>query len=141
MNNQSTKNLIIYTDGGARGNPGPAASGVVIFDENNKLLGEYSEYLGETTNNQAEYQAIILALKKARELGGNRIKINSDSELIVNQLNRKYKVKDAGLSKLFVQVWNLVQGFSSVEYQHIPREKNKLADAQVNKCLDENQRI
>ncbi|MFA6391932.1 MAG: ribonuclease HI family protein [Patescibacteria group bacterium] len=128
--------LIIFTDGGARGNPGPAASGVVIFDEHKKILGEYSEYLGETTNNQAEYRAIILALKKAIELNGTRIKIYSDSELIVNQLNRKYKVKDAGLATLFVQVWNLVQKFDSVEYHHIPREKNKLADAQVNLCLD-----
>jgi ribonuclease HI len=134
--NKQEKKLIIFTDGGARGNPGPAASGVVIFDEHKKILGEYSEYLGETTNNQAEYRAIILALNKASDLKGTKIQIYSDSELIVNQLNRKYKVKDAGLSTLFVQVWNLAQKFDSIEYHHIPREKNKLADAQVNICLD-----
>lgn len=129
--------LIIYTDGGSRGNPGPAASGVVIFDDKKKLVGEYSEYLGETTNNQAEYRAIVLALEKAIELGGKNIILYSDSELVVNQLNRKYKVKDPGLSTLFVRIWNSAQNFDSIEYHHIPREKNKLADAQVNKCLDE----
>ena len=137
MTNQQKKELIIFADGGARGNPGPAASGVVIFDNNENIIGEYFEYLGETTNNQAEYRAVVLALEKAIELEGTNIVLYSDSELVVNQLNRKYKVKDSGLSKLFVKIWNMAQKFNSIEYHHILREKNKLADAQVNKCLDQ----
>ncbi|MBL7047787.1 MAG: ribonuclease HI family protein [Candidatus Marinimicrobia bacterium] len=137
MTNIREKNLVIYTDGGARGNPGPAASGVVIFDDQEKILGEYSEFLGEATNNQAEYRAIVLALEKAIELEGEKIILYSDSELVIKQLNHKYKVKDSKLSALFVEIWNLAQNFNSIEYQHVPREKNKLADAQVNKCLDQ----
>ncbi|MBU0613347.1 ribonuclease HI family protein [Patescibacteria group bacterium] len=137
MTNTKEKKLVIYTDGGARGNPGPAASGVVIFNDQKKMIGEYSKFLGETTNNQAEYRAVLLALEKALELEGTEIVLYSDSELIVNQLNRKYKVKNKELSTIFVKIWNIAQKFDSVSYHHVPREKNKLADAQVNECLDQ----
>ncbi len=131
------KKLIIYTDGGARGNPGPAALGVVVGDK------EYSEYLGEMTNNQAEYRALIFALKKAKALlggkkaGGAEIEVWMDSELIVRQLNGEYKIKEPELQPLFIQAWNLRLDIKKVNFQHVPREKNKRADRLVNLVLDE----
>ncbi|MDP2703723.1 MAG: ribonuclease HI family protein [bacterium] len=135
--------LVIYTDGGARGNPGPAAIGAVVVGPSDKLGAgkEYAEAIGETTNNVAEYKAVIFALKKARHLTGREqaketeIEINSDSELIVHQLNGKYKVKEDDLKTLFVEVWNLKQDFKKVTFNRIPREENKAADKLVNKLL------
>jgi ribonuclease HI len=137
MNNEIIK-MKIYTDGGARGNPGPAACGVVIKDEAGNLLGKFSKYLGETTNNQAEYQGVILALEEAAKMGAGEIDFYLDSELVVNQLSQNYKVKDLGLQSLFVKVWNLSQKFKKITYQHIPREMNKEADRLVNQELDKN---
>lgn len=131
------KELKIYTDGGARGNPGPAAAGVVIFEANDKLVGKYSKFLGTATNNQAEYQAVIYGLEKARQLKAEKLKLFLDSEIVVQQLNRKYKVKNSDLASLFVKIWNASQNFKFIEYNYIPREENKLADSQVNLCLDE----
>lgn len=128
--------LIIYTDGGARGNPGPAAIGVVVGDK------EYGEAIGNATNNVAEYKAIIFALKKAKSLlgsnkaGNTELEVRADSELVVKQLKGEYKVKDADMQPLFIEVWNAKQDFNSVHFVHIPREKNKRADAMVNKALD-----
>jgi len=133
---ESDKKLIIYTDGGARGNPGPAAIGVVIGDK------IYGEAIGETTNNVAEYKAIIFALKKAKHLIGSHnakntdLEIYSDSELIVNQLNGKFKIKDENLKPLFIDIWNLKQDFNKVYFKYIPREKNQMADKLVNQSLD-----
>lgn len=131
------KNVLeIYTDGGARGNPGPAAIGVVVGGK------AYGEYIGETTNNVAEYKALIFALKKATALLGKEkakatdIQCNMDSELIINQMNGVYKIKNADLQPLFIEVWNLRQDFKSVRFTHIPREENKLADKMVNEALD-----
>ena len=134
--------LIIYTDGGARGNPGPAATGVVIAGENSEPIKKYSEYLGEKTNNEAEYQAIIFALKKVKALYGKdkikamKIEVRSDSELIVRQLNHQYKIEEEHLQKLFMKIWNMLIGFGEVKFVHIPREENKEADKLVNECLD-----
>ncbi len=134
----SKEKIIVYTDGGARGNPGPAAIGVVL----KKLNKEYAEYVGETTNNVAEYKAVIFALKKAKQLlgegvsGSTEIEIRSDSELLVNQMNAKYKIKNEGMKDLFIEVWNLMQDFGRVSFVHISREENKVADALVNKALD-----
>jgi len=128
--------LKIYTDGGARGNPGPGAAGAVIKDEMGKLICQASKYLGKVTNNQAEYQAVILGLEKAKELGGQRLQFYLDSELVVSQLNRQFKIKEPTLGRLFVKVWNLAMFFKKVSYQHIPREKNKEADRLVNLELD-----
>lgn len=131
--------IIIYTDGGARGNPGLAAIGITIGAPLNK---SYGEQIGETTNNIAEYKAIIFALKKAKLLlGGEKaketeIEIRSDSELIVSQLNGEYKIKDKDLQPLFIEIWNLKQDFKKVEFFHILREKNKEADELVNQALD-----
>jgi ribonuclease HI len=128
--------LIIYTDGGSRGNPGPSALGVVIGDK------EYGQYLGTMTNNQAEYEALVFALKKARELLGKtkakltELEVRMDSELIVKQMNAEYKIKDANLQKLFMEIWNSRLDFKTVEFKHVRRESNKDADRMVNKALD-----
>jgi len=128
--------LIIYTDGGARGNPGPAGIGVVFMDAKNNIIQTYNKYLGEKTNNQAEYEAVVLALEKAKTLKAEELEFYLDSELVVNQLNQKYKIKNEDLGKLFIKIWNLRQNFKKVTFQHIRREKNKLADKLVNEAID-----
>lgn len=129
--------LTIYTDGGARGNPGPAGIGCVILDEQGNAVAEISKCIGEATNNQAEYQALIAGLTKAKELGAREIDFFLDSELVVKQLNREYRVKDKELALLFVQAYNLTLGFKKVIFKHIRREKNELADRLVNLALDQ----
>ena len=132
-----SEKLLIYTDGGARGNPGPAAIGVVVGNKH------YGEYIGETTNNVAEYQAVVFALKKSKQLIGKtkareiELEIRMDSELIVRQLNGRYKILDKDLQPLFVEIWNLRLDFKKVDFVHVPREKNKKADKLVNQALDE----
>lgn len=135
-------NLKIYTDGGARGNPGPAACGVVIKNKKEEIILEASKYIGNATNNQAEYEALILALEEARNIfmkenySKKHIECYLDSELVVKQLNREYKIKNEGLKPLFAQARDLISNFDSVKFIHIPREKNKLADRLVNRELD-----
>lgn len=128
--------LITYTDGGARGNPGPAAIGVIIKDARDKTLKSFGRYIGETTSNQAEYRALVAATAAAIELGATELQCFLDSELIVKQMNREYRVRDAALQTHFVAIWNLTQKLKKVSYTHIPREKNKAADAEVNAALD-----
>ncbi len=128
--------LIIYTDGGARGNPGPAGIGVLILDEKANVVAEISKYIGEATNNQAEYKALLAGLTKAKELGALEVEVFLDSELVVKQLNREYRVKDKDLAPLFVSVYNLILGFKKIIFKHIFREKNELADKLVNLALD-----
>lgn len=129
------KRLIIYTDGGARGNPGPASIGIVICNERNEMIKECSKFIGKATNNQAEYQAIIYALEKAKQLKVETIDFYLDSELVVQQLNRKFKIKDRNLATLFIKIWNLSQGFKKINFFYIPRERNKEADRLVNQVL------
>lgn len=129
------KKLKIYTDGGAIGNPGPAGLGVVICDEKGKILAKYSKYIGEATNNQAEYQALILALQKVKQMGAQDLDCYSDSELVVRQLNREYKVKDKDLGPLFIKIWNLSQSFKKINFHYIPREKNREADRLVGEAV------
>jgi ribonuclease HI len=133
--------VILHTDGGARGNPGPAAIGIVItIPPNDKK--QYSQYIGKTTNNQAEYSALIFALKKLKQIfGKNKIKdleveCYLDSELVVRQLNGKYKILEKGLQPLFLEVWNLKIDFKNVNFNYIPREENKEADKLVNQALN-----
>lgn len=131
----------MFTDGGARGNPGPAASGIVIFEldakgEMGEQVAAFGQYLGETTNNQAEYTAIILGLKKAKELGFDAVDAKMDSELAVKQLNGEYKVKNPGIAQRFLEIHNLKQSFHQISFSHVRREFNKLADAQVNIAID-----
>jgi len=145
------KKIIIYTDGGARGNPGPAAIGVVFCNEKGEIFKKYSEYLGENfTNNEAEYQAVIFALRKFKALFGKKlaqnteIKIKSDSELLIKQLNGQYKILDPKIQPLFLKVWNLKLEFKKVTFLFISRERNKEADNLVNQALnshDRNQRL
>jgi ribonuclease HI len=130
------KRLIIYTDGGARGNPGPAGIGVAIYDANRRPVAEISAYLGETTNNQAEYRAVIAALKKAAALGGEDLEFYLDSELVVRQLNREYKVKNKELAPLFLDIYNLSISFKKISYCHIPRAENAAADRLANEAMD-----
>jgi len=135
------KFIRIYSDGGARGNPGPAAAAAVlkkiINGEESETLATVAKYLGETTNNQAEYQGLIMGLEKAKKLGGRELEIRMDSELIIKQLKGEYKVKNAEIAKRFLEVHNLFQHFNKISYRHIPREKNQEADALVNQVLDE----
>jgi ribonuclease HI len=126
----------LYTDGGSRGNPGPAASGIVIKDEHQRVVAAFGEYLGVQTNNYAEYSAIITALHKAKELGATDVACLVDSKLVAEQLNRNWKVKEPTIQKLFVQAWNALQQFSSYTIQHVYREENTEADIEVNKVLD-----
>ncbi len=124
----------IFTDGGARNNPGPGGIGVVIkYDD--KVL-KFSKYIGHSTNNQAEYLAVILALEEAKKINAKEIDFYLDSELVVNQLNRKYKVKNQELSVLFIKVWNLSLEFKKITFTHIPREQNKEADRLANLAMD-----
>ncbi|MFH0780215.1 MAG: ribonuclease HI family protein [Parcubacteria group bacterium] len=128
--------LKIFTDGGARGNPGPAGIGVVIYDTAGKIIFKQGKCIGKATNNAAEYEAVILALAKAKELGATELDMNLDSELVVEQLKGHYKVKNPDLAKLFLKVWNLTQRFKKINYKHVYREQNKLADELVNNALD-----
>ncbi|MEK7644363.1 MAG: ribonuclease HI family protein [Patescibacteria group bacterium] len=128
--------LITYTDGGARGNPGPAATGIVIKNEAGNVVAHYGEYLGKQTNNFAEYSAIISALKKARELGATEVECVADSKLVIEQLKGNWKVKEPTLQKLFVSAWNELQKFKKYSLRHTPRAGNSEADAEVNKVLD-----
>lgn len=137
------KKIIIYTDGGSRGNPGKAAIGVVFCNEKEQIIKKYGEYLGDAlTNNEAEYGAVIFALKKFKALFGKAIadisdvEIRSDSEFLAKQMNGEYKILDEKIQKLFIEVWNLKLDFKSVKFKHIPREKNSDADRLVNEALD-----
>ncbi len=138
MNLANKNKIIAYTDGGSRGNPGKAAIGIVI--ENKK----YSDFIGIKTNNEAEYLAVIFALKKIKQIFGKEkakklnIEIRLDSELVYNQLIGKYKIKELALFPLFIEIWNLKMDFNSVNFIKIPREQNKEADKLVNLELNKN---
>ena len=131
--------LIIYTDGGARGNPGPAGIGVAIYNEGKKLLATHKKYIGEATNNQAEYQAVVLALEKSLEMKAKQIDFRLDSELVVKQLRGEYKVKNEELAGKVREIFQLSNKFQSISYSHVPREQNKLADKLVNEAIDRHQ--
>ncbi|TSA46653.1 reverse transcriptase-like protein [bacterium] len=133
--------LTIFTDGGARGNPGPAALGVVIYNSEGKILKKYGKYLGEKTNNEAEYEAVISALESAVALGAETIYFRLDSELVVRQLSGIYKVKNPRMQALIIRARNLETEFKKINYSHIPREKNQLADELVNAAIDQETKI
>src|SRR3989344_4591247 len=137
----SMKRIVIYTDGGARGNPGPAGIGAVIADEKGKTLKEISEYIGEATNNFAEYEALIRAFEAARELFGEKLKnmaieVRLDSELIVRQMQGAYKVKEPALKEQFARVGQLIGALDNISFTHVVREKNAHADKLVNDAID-----
>ncbi len=130
------KKILIYTDGGARGNPGPAGIGVAFVSPTNEIISTYKEYIGEATNNTAEYKALILALEKIQDFKVDEIECRLDSELVVKQLKGEYKVKDQNLKELFNRVKELIF-FKQISFIHIKREKNKIADKLVNEAIDE----
>lgn len=128
--------VALYTDGCCRGNPGPAGIGVVIKDPRRKVLKELSEYIGEATNNIAEYSALIRGLEEAGILGAREITVFMDSELIVRQLNGEYRVKDDAMKELFRRALEVLKGFKSFEIKHIDRSKNKEADKLANRAIN-----
>ncbi|OGZ31761.1 MAG: hypothetical protein A3H02_01705 [Candidatus Niyogibacteria bacterium RIFCSPLOWO2_12_FULL_41_13] len=138
--------IIIYCDGGSLGNPGPAAIGAVIKDKKENLLKKYGKEIGVKTNNQAEYEAIIFGLKKAKQIfGGEKIKkmtieIRSDSELIINQLNGKFKIKEKDLIPLFIEIWNLKTALGNVVFKQIPREQSEEAHNALSEALTQNKK-
>jgi ribonuclease HI len=135
---------IVHTDGGARGNPGPAGIGFVIADEKGVALKKVGKYIGEATNNVAEYEALIHALTELKKVipkekrKESHVDVHMDSELVVKQLNGEYQIKEEPLQLLFVKVWNLrVSEFPNITFTHVMREDNSVADALYNKALDE----
>jgi len=134
--------LIIFTDGASRGNPGKASIGVIFCDKEGKILKEYGQTIGEATNNEAEYQAVIFALKKAKALFGKEkikkcsVEIRSDSQLLVSQLSGEYKILEPRIQSFFIQVWNLKIDTGGVEFVLMPREENRQADRLANIALD-----
>lgn len=128
--------LVIRIDGGSRGNPGPSAIGVVVEDADGRVLEEVSARIGMTTNNVAEYQALITGLETALDRGARRVRVLSDSELLVRQMRREYKVRDQGLKELFLEAVSLARRFDHVDIKYVPREENAAADALVNRALD-----
>jgi len=142
------KKIIIYTDGGSRGNPGPAAIGTVFCNEKGEIFKKYSNYLGDNlTNNEAEYQAVIFALNKFKQTFGKKLakntelELRSDSELLIQQLNGEYKVLEPKIQQLFITIWNLKLDFKKVKFKLISRQKNKEADNLVNETLDSQGKI
>jgi ribonuclease HI len=128
--------LITYSDGGARGNPGPAGAGGVVQTSEGEVLAEVSEYLGVTTNNIAEYKALILTLQKANRFASKSLEVRADSELMVKQLRGEYKVKNEGLKPLYLQVKDLLSHYKNVTVKHVYRSDNKLADELANEAMD-----
>lgn len=133
--------ITIFTDGGARGNPGPAAAGAVIFDEAGTAVKEISDYLGNTTNNVAEYEALLRVLHAAQEIYGEKLKeieveIKMDSELIVRQMTGVYKVKEPSLKERYIKIKELLAHMPHHTFIHVRREFNKHADRLVNEAID-----
>ncbi len=128
--------VIVHVDGGARGNPGPAAAAAVISAPGGEVLAEHSELLGRATNNVAEYRALLLGLARARELGADEIEVIGDSELIAKQVNGAYKVKHEAMKPLYLDAMKALREFASWSIRTVPRAQNKRADALVNEALD-----
>jgi ribonuclease HI len=134
---RAPKAWLLMVDGAARGNPGEAGGGAVIADENGRVIKELSRYLGRTTNNVAEYAALLMGLEALLELGQKHILVQSDSELMVRQLNGEYRVKDEKLKALFEQAVGLLRQFDSYRILHVRRDMNKLADRLANRGIDQ----
>jgi len=128
--------LVLNVDGGARGNPGPAAIGVVIADSDGNVLEEVAERIGVATNNVAEYRAVLRGLERAAALGASEVELIGDSELVAKQLNGLYKVKHPAMKELFLEALRALRGFESWRIRTVPRAQNAAADALVNAALD-----
>ncbi len=132
----SSDSITIFTDGGSRGNPGPSAAGFVIINDRQEVIAEGGEYLGITTNNQAEYQGVRLGLEEAKNLGFKKVDFKIDSMLVVNQMKGYYKIKNRELWPIHERIRLLMADFARVTFTHVPRQLNQLADGMVNKTLD-----
>ncbi len=128
--------LTVNVDGGARGNPGPAAVGIVVRETGGGVLEEVGERIGETTNNVAEYRALLKGIERAAALGGSELELVGDSELVVRQVEGRYKVKNAGMKELHEEVKRALRGFDSWSIRHVRRSENADADRLVNEALD-----
>ncbi|MGI9080909.1 MAG: ribonuclease HI family protein [Thermoleophilaceae bacterium] len=129
--------MVVHVDGGARGNPGPAAVAAVATDPGGGVIGERTAYIGEATNNVAEYRAVLLGLELARELGASSVEVVNDSELVARQLEGRYKVKNAGLKPLYLETMNALREFGEWSVRSVRRECNERADELVNEALDQ----
>jgi len=134
---ESEKEWLLMVDGAARGNPGEAGCGAAICDENGAVVKELSRYLGHATNNVAEYEALLMGLDAVLQMGKKRIRVQSDSQLLVRQLNGEYRVKDAKLKELFRRAVSLLRCFDAYRILHVPRELNRLADRLANRGVDD----
>ena len=130
------RKLIVYCDGASRGNPGPAGAGVVIQDDKGRTIKRLYKFLGHTTNNQAEYAALIIGIEEAQKLAARNVEFRLDSELVVFQLTGQYKVRNAGLQPFYQQATELLQGFTSYSITHVSRTLNRGADELANKAID-----
>jgi ribonuclease HI len=130
----------VFSDGAARGNPGPAGAGAVLTDTSGKVLARLGRYLGRQTNNVAEYQGLLLGLQHAQELGYRSVEVRADSQLLIRQLKGEYAVRHAGLKPLHAEALRLLRGFDKVDLKHVPREENGLADEMSNRAIDEEMR-
>lgn len=126
----------VNSDGGSRGNPGPGAAGIVVRDPSGAIVARGGSYLGEVTNNVAEYEGMVWGMRAARALGAIALRVRADSELVVKQMRGEYRVKNAGLKPLFLQAQALVRTFDRVEFEHVRREANAEADALANEAMD-----
>ena len=133
--------VVVWTDGGARGNPGPAGYGAVVTTPGGQVLAEVAEGIGWATNNVAEYRGAIAGLRQAAALGARRVRVRADSLLVVNQQKGLWKVKNADLRPLSEETKRLVRGFDRVVWEHVPRERNRRADALANRAMDDQGRV
>ena len=132
------KILNVYTDGASRGNPGPASIGIVFKDEKNDIIWQQQKAIGKTTNNEAEYQALIYAMKHVKRYHPDQVRFHADSELIVRQMKGEYKIKNPTIQKLFLEAWNRKIDLKiKTEFIAVPREENKEADSLANNALDQ----
>jgi len=131
------KEWLLMVDGAARGNPGEAGCGAAICDETGAVVKELSRYIGHATNNVAEYEALLMGLEALVRMGGKKVRVQSDSQLLVRQLNGEYRVKDEKLKVLYQRAVNLLRRFDGYRILHVPRELNKLADRLANRGIDD----
>lgn len=133
--------VVVWTDGGARGNPGPAGYGAVLTSPGGEVLAEVAEGIGWATNNVAEYQGVIAGLRRAKELGARRVRVRADSLLVVNQQKGQWKVKNTALQALWAETRRLAGQFERVSWEHVPRQRNRHADALANQAMDAQGRV
>jgi ribonuclease HI len=128
--------VVVHVDGGARGNPGPAAAGAVVSEPGGDVIDEATELLGVASNNVAEYRGLLLGLARARALGATQVEVVNDSELVAKQVNGQYKVKHAAMRPLYLEAMEALRGFEAWSIRSVPRAQNAAADALVNQALD-----